>query len=163
MGGERSEQWSGLGDCQEARGSREIWGVHLGDVMCGIPGNPLEEVCNKAPVILQEKDVLFSMPCCWRLGHGGDGGGGGGGTSLCLGYLPRTLQAGKGAQGESLSTNHSPGGQEAPTPALPPTPISELSEVPMSSPSLRPCLSGLTSPPVRDPPSNRGIKCSRNP
>lgn len=71
MGGERSEQWSGLGDFQEVRDSREMWGMHLGDVMCGIPGNPSEEVCNKAPMILQEKDVLFSMHLCWRLGLGG--------------------------------------------------------------------------------------------
>lgn len=43
--------------------------MHLGDVICGIPGNPSEEACNQAPMILQERDVLlFSVHHCYRLG-----------------------------------------------------------------------------------------------
>lgn len=63
MGGER---WSGLGNFQEIRGCRKIWGMHVGDVICDISGNPSEEACEQALMIL-----LLFVHYCGRLGYGG--------------------------------------------------------------------------------------------
>lgn len=84
MGGERSEQWYGVGNFQGVRGSREIWGMHLGEVNVGFHGNPFEEACvTESPLFFRERDVLwlFHRQCCWRLGHVGG-----------LGHLAGTCQ-----------------------------------------------------------------------